>query len=343
MKKLGSILAVVLVLAMVLAMAPAVFAAECHLVDGTSYKIVANNKNGPMYFKGTITDGRWDCSASEADAAAVYAEAVTGGWKLYVKDGETKKYIKMDDKSQGAKFEVATGASVFTWNATLNTLVESDPDNARSFGCDPTKTYLNYSCYATTGSSASNYNWGQFVAYAPVQDTREELPTAVADIVAAIYALTDGETLDKYYKYESFTLSGVVDGDTTWNDQYGDGQVTFKVDGTDKELLAYQFKAGSIDAAVAKALATGDKVTFTVTEAKNYSGTFEIVKATLTAVEKAQTPSTSAPAGTTGATQGTAAPDKVGDNTGIVSMTAVMLLAVTALAALVIGNKKRNY
>lgn len=334
MKKLSSILAVVLVLAMVLAMAPAVFAAECPLVDGAGYKIVANNKNGPMYFKGTISSGRWDCSANEAEAVAVYVEAVTGGWKMYIKDGTAKKYLVMNDESQGAAFaDSADTASVFVWDSNLNTLVESDPDNARAFGCDPSKTYLNYSCYAV--SNGTKYNWGQFVAFAAVEDTREALPTAAADIVDAIYKLKAGESLSTYYKYDTFTLTGTIVGAVSWADDYNNGELTIKVAGSDKELKAFRFKAGDISVDTIKALVAGDKVTFEVESAKNYNGTFELEYPVLKATEKATNNDNNNNNNDTNKD-----PDNTGDNTAIVAMTTVMVMSVAALAVLVIGKKR---
>ncbi len=196
------------------------------------------------------------------------------------------------------------------------------------------------------GSVIKNYN-GTYefdgctlVSVTKGQVTLPALPTDTAEIVDAIYDLEAGESLDAYYEFESFTLSGTVVGDVKWNEQYGDGELTIKVEGTDKELLAYQYKAGTVGEDVAAALAAGDKVTFNVEAAKNYNGTYEMVKPVLTNVVKGSTPSGTTPAGTTAAA-GTN-PD-TGDNTAIVSMTAVMALAVTVLAVLVIGNKKKMF
>lgn len=152
------------------------------------------------------------------------------------------------------------------------------------------------------------------------------LPTEKDDIVDAIFDLAAGETLDMYYDYEDFTLSGTIVGETSWSDQHSNGELTIKIDGTEKELLAYRFTAGEIDVDTVKALAAGDKVTFKVESVKNYNGTHEMEYPVLTAVEKA-TPKD---------------PDKVGDDTAVVAMTTMMVVAVAALAVLVI-NKKRMF
>ena len=340
MKKLSKIFAVVLCLALALSMLPfGASAAECHLVEGTAYRISVYGKNGTLWVDGTVTSGRFNASASESDAAAFYVEAVTGGFKLYTKNGETKNYVTIGTSSSSGAFTTTSAdATVLTWNSTLNTLVAS---SNRAFGSKNDSTYSNVSTYSTTNTDG--YNWGQFVEYAPVQDTRENLPTSASAIVDAIYALQAGEALNKYYKYDSFTLTGTIVGSVSWADDYNNGELTIKVEGTNKELKAFRFKAGTIAVETIKALVAGDKVTFEVESAKNYNGTYELEYPVLKAVEKAGTnpEGTTATTATT-ATNGTQNPDDTGD-TGIVSMTAVMALAVTALAALVIGNKKRMF
>ena len=74
-----------------------------------------------------------------------------------------------------------------------------------------------------------------------------------------------------------------------------------------------------------------------------YSEAVQETTAPATTAPATTAPETTAAAGTTGATAGTQAPDATGDNSGIISMTVVMALAVTALAVLVIGNKKRMF
>lgn len=231
MKKLSAILAVALVLVMVLAMVPATFAAECHLVDGAGYKIKATNATGTVWADGTIgtgsASGRWMVVSDEASAAVFYVEAVTGGYKLYLKDGENKNYVAFGTAAGSGSLVAAADATVFTWNSDLNTLVVAETN--RAFGAQDTSSYMNLSCYSTTNTSG--YNWGQFVqaVAAPQPESQPASENA------------------------------------------------------------------------------------------------------------------SQPASSQTATTGTENPDPTGDNTGIVSMTAVMVLAVTALVVLVIGNKKKAF
>lgn len=132
------------------------------LTVGQGYKVTANNANGPLWFSGTITKGRFDCSVNEADAILVYVEETTDGYLLYMNVESTKTYINMNDEAAGALTTTnATEATVYEWNATLNTLMVADDDNARAFGAQNTSTYTNFSSYAT--SNTSGYNWGQFI------------------------------------------------------------------------------------------------------------------------------------------------------------------------------------
>ena len=128
---------------------------------GTGYKVTADNANGALWLKGTITSGRFDCVTNEADAAVVYVEETTGGYLLYMNVDGTKTYINMADKAAGGSTTTdATAATVYEWNYELNTLVVADDTNNRAFGSGATSTYTNFSAYDISG----DYNWGQFVA-----------------------------------------------------------------------------------------------------------------------------------------------------------------------------------
>ncbi len=135
---------------------------ECPLVEGVGYKLTANNANGPLWFDGTVENGRFGATTNEAEAVLVYLEQVDGGYLLYFLDGNTKTYIVIADASTGGSFTTdAAAATVFEWNGILNTMVVADDDNNRAFATSPTSTYENFSCY---DSSQTNYDYAQFVA-----------------------------------------------------------------------------------------------------------------------------------------------------------------------------------
>ncbi len=86
-------------------------------------------------------------------------------------------------------------------------------------------------------------------------------PTTPAEIVAAAFALAEGETLDGTYK-----LTGVVTEVGEYNEQYGDVNLTFTVEG--KDIYCYALK-GDV-----QNIKVGDTITVNGT-IKNYKGTVE--------------------------------------------------------------------
>lgn len=156
---------------------------------GTGYKIFVNANSGKLWVKGTVSSGRFDGTFNESEAAIVYMEASGEGYRLFMVNGSQKTYINMADESTGASLSnSASGATVYIWNAELNTMVVADPDNARAFGHDASKTYTNFSCYAT--SNGNTYLWGQFVPVdtAPDEPECKHTNTKVEGAVAATCA-----------------------------------------------------------------------------------------------------------------------------------------------------------
>ena len=359
MKKLSKIFAVVLCLVMVLSMLPmgagaiaATAGATATLVTdasalavGDQIVIVAkdedlllstnqktNNRGAAAVTKSgntvTLTADAEVLTLKAGASAGTFAFAVADGSYLYAAGGSSKNYLKLTNTLDAtASFNIAIASNGVATikcadSATTRNWLRFNPNNGTPL----------FACYASGQQDVCIYKLS-----AAVQDTREELPTSTSAIVDAIYALQTDESLDKYYKFESFTMAGTIVAATeVWNEQYSNGTVTIKVEGTEKELVVFRYKAGTVDVNDIKALAVGDKVTFKVTSAKNYSGTLELDQPTLTAIEKA-------PAGggdTTGGDNTNKDPDKVGDDTAIVAMTSVMVIAVAALAVLVIGKKR---
>ncbi len=131
---------------------------------GKAYIITANNADGKLYVTGGVTSGRFDAATGVNDAAKFFVEAgaESGDYLLYFMNSGAKTYIIMEDKAAGGKTTANSAeATVFAWNAELNTLVVKDPENARAFGAQDTSTYSNLSAYAV--SNTTGYNWGQFL------------------------------------------------------------------------------------------------------------------------------------------------------------------------------------
>lgn len=384
MKKLSKIFAVALVLTMVLSMLPmgagaiaATAGATATLVTdastlaaGDQIVLVAKNVNKALSTtqnsnnRGaadvtksgntvTLTANAEVLTLKAGSSAGSFALATADGSYLYAAGGTSSNYLRTGSTLDAkASFTITiTSAGVATIkcadSATTKNWIRYNPNTQNS---NPL-----FSCYASGQEDICIYK-----LTAAVQDTREDLPTSTSAIVDAIFDLNAGESLSKYYKYDSFNITGTITVATeVWSDQYNNGTVTIKIDGTNKELVAFRYKAGTVAVSNIKALAVGDKVTFKVESAKNYNGTYELEMPTLTAIEKAQTPTTTAPVTTTApattqAPAGTTAPaadttaaagttPDTGDTTSVATMTAVMALAVTVLAVLVIGNKKKFF
>ena len=66
----------------------------------------------------------------------------------------------MDDKSAGGSFTTdKANATIFEYNATIDTLVVAEDSNNRAFGVGATATFDTFSAYDITGT----YNWGKFI------------------------------------------------------------------------------------------------------------------------------------------------------------------------------------
>ena len=133
-------------------------------IPGDQYIISANNANGPLYFKGSVTGGRFDCSTNKADAVVVTVSTVDGGFVLSFQMGGATQYIVMDDNSQGGSFTTdASKATVFEWNEAYSTYMVAEDSNSRAFGAGVSSTYTNLSPYDISSSSnEGKYNWATF-------------------------------------------------------------------------------------------------------------------------------------------------------------------------------------
>ena len=146
--------------------------------EDTPYYIVATNGNGDLHFNGTVTDGRFNGKYTTNEAVKVYVEKADNGLYIYFLDGTTKTYIVMGDSSTGCAFTTdKANATIFEYNATVDTLVVAEDSNNRAFGVGATSTYDNFSAY----DISNTYNWGKFVkadgTTEPEEHTHTECPT----------------------------------------------------------------------------------------------------------------------------------------------------------------------
>jgi len=128
---------------------------ETSLETNKAYKFAlfqANSSVNKMYYMTGADDGRYLSSTDKPNEAAdIYVEEVTGGFKFYILDGTTKKYLtayKNSNSKDALKFDAAS-SSVFYFNGTVNAWVTN---------LNSAEVYMGtYSTYKTAGLSAISY------------------------------------------------------------------------------------------------------------------------------------------------------------------------------------------
>ena len=92
---------------------------ETHAYVGFVNQVKAEKQ---LYLDGGVS-GRYLTTTEDASkAVAIYAEKAEGGYKLYILDGETKKYITMyanDEGKDSVKYD-AEGTTVYSYNPVVN-------------------------------------------------------------------------------------------------------------------------------------------------------------------------------------------------------------------------------
>jgi hypothetical protein len=248
--------------------------------------MIQPNAGGIYYFKGVMDGFYYATSTDKADAVKVKlvaVEGVDGGYYITFVDGETVKYLNIverSDKAGSANIELVDEipSHYFTYDATYNTFV-STFEGAKGevsffLGNYGTNTKL-------SGSAVKYLAQGNFVAslFVVTEDGGEtpdqpgeggneggetpSAPTTVEEILNALYALADGETLAG-----EFTLTGKITNLDDWNNP------TIVVEGFDSKPV-YCFKLKD------DRFVVGATITVSATTLKNYKGTYELEGCTL--------------------------------------------------------------
>ena len=254
------------------------------LVVDKAYKLsfFSTAKNSAYYFIGTMKDFYGATSTNPAEGVDVKVEAVTGGYSLYfMNSSNVKQYINIETSGTHINFVFRnTASTVWTWDATLKTLVGAHEQNTYFMG-----TYENYTTFGMSAIDKAQTSYvAQLFIYNPNAsgntptpdeptqggDVTPEQPTesSIQKVLDAAKNLADGQTLDNQ------TASGTVKSiDKAYDPKYGDITITI-TDGV-AEILAYQVKGDC-----AATLKVGDSVTITG-QIKNYQGTIEFFKAAI--------------------------------------------------------------
>ena len=148
---------------------------------GVAYKLGLNQvMNGNvLYFSGVTADKTYRLATTDsaADAVDVYLEEVSGGYRLYFMDGQTKTYIRVyeytkDNGYLAGTLELTTTEpeEYFTYDAQLKTLVYTNGENSYYLGTYSTYVTISVSStYYITGDNAGNVDVSQFPAHLYVE------------------------------------------------------------------------------------------------------------------------------------------------------------------------------
>ena len=189
-------------------------------VAGSSYKLTVAQKNlsKDLFFNGKMNGYYLDGVESPFEAVDVTVEEVTGGYRLFFMDGETKTYIDIverDGEENKGKVNVklvAEPTCVFTWNADYKTFITSVAGGEWYLGCY--KEFATISASATSYINADNVDVSQFpVRIAEVNITATVVTEPKADTAYkfAVAQNTLGKTLYFSGKMNGYYLDSTTD------------------------------------------------------------------------------------------------------------------------------------
>ena len=123
------------------------------VADGGTYAayITQAQQNKVVYVTGDVSGRYLATSENAAEAVVIYAEKVTGGYKFYKLNGETKEYITIyanDEDKDSVKFDAA-GTTVFSYDPVVNAWVSNFKGKDKYLGT--------YSSYTTVSVSNLSY------------------------------------------------------------------------------------------------------------------------------------------------------------------------------------------
>ncbi|MBR3864949.1 MAG: hypothetical protein IKJ19_07570 [Clostridia bacterium] len=145
-------------------------------VEGQAYKFGFNQvKLGKTLYLTGVVSGRYLATTENtAEAVDVYVEAVEGGFKFYILDGETKLYLDVylnGDGKDSLRFD-ANGENVFAYNAEVNAWATTHEGVA--YYCGTYNDFDTMSASKLSYINASNTGVSQFPANLITMDFVEE-------------------------------------------------------------------------------------------------------------------------------------------------------------------------
>ncbi len=167
----------------------------------TAFKLglVQGNLEKTLFFTGAMNGNYLATTESLSKAADVYVEAVEGGYRLYITEGETKTYIDIYEYKEGKAGIRLTAepTAIYTWNADLHIFTANVAGEDRYLGTY--NTYNTISASATsyiTGDNAAKIGVSQFPAYLYTIEYTRTVATEVKTGKAYKFSLVQ-ENLEK--------------------------------------------------------------------------------------------------------------------------------------------------
>ncbi len=138
---------------------------------GTAYKFMLEQEgiNKLLYITGEMSGYYYATTENVLEALDVYIEETTGGYYLYCMKGETKTYLNIIQS--GTHINVvyeATATSVYTYDATLKTLVTTVGETSYFFGTSG--TYQTFSAQKTTSTNSYAAHFVTWVGPLPEEE-----------------------------------------------------------------------------------------------------------------------------------------------------------------------------
>ena len=257
------------------------------LKAGTLYKFGLYQANlGKMIYVTGKVDGRYLATTDKIEEAAnVFAEKATDGYKFFLFDGKDKKYLDVyfnADNKLSVQF--ATAGDVFSYDAATKAWTTTVDDVTYYVGA--------YNSFNTISASKTSYitaeNTGVSQFPCTVYSLKNDGPVAVTlpEFKAIAATLASGASTT-----EKYIITGVVSN--VYNTTYGNMYVKDE-NGVEVTIYGcYDEKGVRYDKMTDKPKA-GDTVTF-VAAANNYNGTEQMKNATLTGLVKAPKPTYTTP------------------------------------------------
>lgn len=246
---------------------------------GYKFGFLQGTLNKVSYFNGQMSSSYLAMTENAEEAVDVYVETVTGGYRLYFMDGQTKTYIEValrSGKTDKADPKLVTEPTcVYTYNEELNIYVTRLGNVEFFLG-----SYSNYdtisasALYYITGDKAADADETQFLARLYSEENLPTVPQRVEDNAEAILDAANALQEGKVLKGGQYSLTGkVVSIDTPYDEQYKNITITIQItdDEDNRTICCYRLKGTGIED-----LAVGYTVTVTGV-IRNYKGSIQFI------------------------------------------------------------------